>query len=762
MPLRRLRTAIAHELPGTYFFAVAAMGPAAVVAILALREVHWVAPTPLWVVPTILIGGQIATTLTGVWWQRSESLVALHGKVAMHVGVVTAAIYATGWGPALGLGLVIIGQETLTSAGSAARRIVLGWEVTGILVGQFFVAMGWAPSLIPSPQVHGLAILTIVGIAFAQRSLSSALHDKEQANATTEQHERKFRALLQSSHDLVFVFDMSSSVTYASPSCLQVLGYAPTTFLGPNQQEHIHHQDIEALRLAMQNVVSEGHSPVPLLFRLRRSDESWCWVEGVATNLVEDTAVAGIVVNVHDVTDRIASEEAMRQLALHDPLTGLANRALFADRLEHAISRRQRTGTQVAALIVDLDGFKTVNDSLGHAMGDALLIGVGQRFSQALRAHETIARLGGDEFAVLIEDLEQPEQAIVVAQRVLSALQAPITIPGRDVAIAASVGIAIAEHDEGAAERVLGQADAAMYRAKREGKGCYRVFEQSMLTAAMQRLELEQDLRAAIAADGLDVSYQPIVAVPTDTVIGFEALARWHHPQRGLIAPNEFIPVADETNLIVDVGRNVLVRACRQAAHWRAEYGALELSIAVNVSQRQLAQPSFVTELSEILTATALPPTALVVEVTESVLAADTGRVVNTLEQLRGLGVRIAIDDFGTGYSSFASLAELPIDIIKIDKRFIDNVATDHQGRGFVNAIIQLASTLGLETIAEGVERPEQREALRELGGTHLQGYVYAPALTPSEAEQYLTTRNAPPEAEQPTPYMATSVRPPG
>jgi diguanylate cyclase (GGDEF)-like protein/PAS domain S-box-containing protein len=729
---------VSQHLPGTYFLAVAAMGPAAAVTIMLLSAVHLAAATPLWVIPTILVGGQVLTTISGVWWTRSKSFVALNLKVAVHVAVVTAAIYATGWGPALGLGLVLIGQETLTSAGTNAWRVVFVWELAGIAIGQCLIAAGWAPSLIPEPEVHGLAILTMVGIAFSHRSLLSALRDKEAATATTESHERKFRALLQSSHDLVFVFNAESSVTYASPSCSQVLGYAPTSFLGPNQQEHVHPDDLDALRGAMQLAVAEEGGSAYLLFRLRRVDSSWCWVEGLATNLLHDPAVDGVVVNVRDVTERMASEDAMRHLALHDPLTGLANRALLGDRLDHAIGRRERTGTQVGVLIIDLDGFKTVNDSLGHAVGDALLIAVAQRFSDALRSHDTIARLGGDEFAVLVEDLKVPEHAVVVAQLLLDALQAPIALSDREVAIGASIGIAIADPDQDAAERVLGQADAAMYRAKREGKGCFRVFEQSMLAAAMQRLELEQDLRGAIARDALDVYYQPIVDIHSDKVLGFEALVRWDHPQRGLVAPNDFIPISEETNLIVDIGRRVLIQACQQAARWRARHPALQLTIAVNVSQRQLAYPGFETEMVDVLASCALSPTALVLEVTESVLATDTGHIVNTLERVRRKGVRVAIDDFGTGYSSLAALADLPIDIIKIDKRFIDNVTKNGQGRGLVHAIIQLASTLRLETIAEGVEHDEQRDALRELGGTQLQGYVHARPMPPLQAEHYL------------------------
>jgi EAL domain-containing protein (putative c-di-GMP-specific phosphodiesterase class I) len=290
-------------------------------------------------------------------------------------------------------------------------------------------------------------------------------------------------------------------------------------------------------------------------------------------------------------------------------------------------------------------------------------------------------------------------------------------------------------------QRLLSHADAAMYRAKREGKGCYRVFEMSMHTAAVERLELEQALRVAITEDAFSVEYQPIVGLHSDTIRGFEALARWRDPVRGDIPPDVFIPIAEETNIIIELGRIILDRACNQIRRWREEFADFDLSVAVNISRIQLAHPSLVYDIQQALKRAGIPPTALIVEITESLLADNSGRVINTLDRLRQTGIRISIDDFGTGYSSFATLAELPIDILKIDKRFIDNVARDAQGRGFVNAIIQLAQTLGLQTVAEGVERQEQFDALRELGSTHFQGFIHAPPLAPAAAHDYLQKR---------------------
>ncbi len=862
MALGRLRRLVSGEAKGVHFAAVLFMGPLAALAILGLRELHLVARSPIWLIPLILVGGQLVTTATGLWWSRSHGRVQLHVWVASQAILVTATIYATGWGPALAIGLVLVGQETLAVAGSFSERVILGWTVSCLAAGEGLIALGWVPSLVPVPEVHGLAVLMGIGIVFSYRSLRAALMDREQAAALTESRERRFRALVQSSSDLVFAVDLTGTVTYASPSCINVLGYEPDVMLGSETGMLVHKDDIEGLRATLGGTLDVPGGSVEFSMRVRHQNGTWRWIEGLATNLLDDPAVAGMVINARDITERRArlerqtaisdlgrevlrsttldasvesatgvlsrilqarecrivgvlagdapgavppvlaaetsseeagsegigalprlrapvgdperplayievfrdtpvtpeegqfvesvsgivlsatvrfgAEDVIRHQAMHDPLTGLPNRALFNDRLEHALSRRARNPGYVAVMIVDLDGFKNVNDSLGHLTGDELLVAVAERFEAHLRGFDTIARLGGDEFAILFDELEAADQAGRVAQRVLDALVDPLTLPGRDVAIGASVGIALTDNTDTRSDRLLADADAAMYRAKREGRGCYRIFEAAMHTAAVERMNLEQELRTAIRDRGLTVYYQPIVDTKTGLVSGFEALARWEHPTRGFVPPATFIPLAEESGLIIDFGRTVLRDACQQARGWHESFPELRPSISVNASRLQLANPSFVEHVAEALTTAGLDASALIVEVTESILASESRHVIATLDALRRTGVRVAIDDFGTGYSSFAALAELPIDILKIDKRFIDNLVYDDQGRGFVNAIMQLAHTLHLETTAEGVEQIEQRDVLATLECTHIQGYLFSPAMTGAQTHEYL------------------------
>jgi diguanylate cyclase (GGDEF)-like protein/PAS domain S-box-containing protein len=842
------------------------MGPASAVAIAGLRWVGLVSPSPFWLIPLILVGGQATTILCDFGWTTWPSRPWMHAKIASQAIVVTATIYATGWGPGLSVGLLLVGQESLATLGSSALRAVLGWNLSCLAVGEILLALGWAPSLLPVPAVHGLAVLMAIGIAFSYRSLTGALAENEQASALIESRERRFRALVQSSHELVFVSDGNGTVTYASPSCLEILGHEPGALLGSDSGRLIHEDDIEALRVAIGRSREDGGTSPEFWMRVRGSDGAWRCLEGVARNLLDDPAVGGMVINARDVTERrmrmeqhaaIAAldryalqttsvealseaatdsisrllnarscriightgnaiqdaqvvvqgpwasvgdeavgdedsaedapamlrvpigdpaqplgqievvttrvathdearfveatasillssilrsraEDAMRHQAMHDPLTGLPNRTLFNDRLEQALHRRARVGGYVAVLIVDLDGFKNVNDSLGHQTGDALLNGIADRFRSALRDVDTIARLGGDEFAILVDDLDALDQARLVAQRVLDSLIAPVQLADRTVAIGASVGIAVSDRPDTNAGGLLGDADAAMYRAKRAGKGCYREFEASMHAAAVERMDLEQALRRAIADRTLSVHYQPVVDTTSGTVVSFEALARWTHPTRGPIPPDTFIPLAEELGLIVEIGRLVLFEACHQARLWHTAFPHVRPAIAVNVSVRQLVDPTFAADVADALNQSGIDTTSLTIEITESVLANDSGRVIGVLNQIRETGVRIAIDDFGTGYSSFAALSELPIDILKIDKRFIDNLLRDYEGRGIVSAIMQLSQTLQLETIAEGVEQREQQQGLEELGCTRIQGYLYAQPMPGGETHEYI------------------------
>ena len=818
---------------------------------MSLQAIGLVAPSPILLIPSILLFGQLLSMGFDLRWRRAPSRSSLHARIASQVIVVTATIYATGWGPALAIGLVVMGQEALAVTGSSSHRAVLGWDLSCLACGELLIAIGWAPSILPVPEVHGLAVLVGVGIAFSYRSLNSELIEKEQAAALTRSHERRFRALVQSSSDLVFVVDATSAVTYASPSCRTVLGYEPDRMIGSESGLLVHDDDIEALGSTIGHAVEHPRGTAEFRIRVRHCDGTWRWLEGIATNLLDDPAVQGLVINAHDdsqrtehverqaaiaslgrevlqqtsvelvfesairvvegiipsvcnilgpmsadpavprsetghapaggtklglrvpvgepelpaavievTTDealtsgdaqflesvagllfsaiiRMRAEDAMRHQALHDPLTGLPNRTLFNDRLEQALTRKERVGGYVGVMVVDLDEFKNVNDSLGHLMGDALLIEVASRFVSQLREVDTIARLGGDEFAILIDDLDAPDQARHVAQRVLDALAEPLALPDQTVAIGVSVGIALADRHT-SASLLFSHADAAMYRAKREGKGCFRIFEPAMYATAVERMDLDQSLRIAIADRALQVHYQPVVCARTGAVTSFEALARWAHPERGSISPATFIPLAEESGLIIELGHVVLLEACRNARIWRDEFPGVHPTVAVNVSRLQLAYPGFVDQVAEVLDRVGLPPGALTIEVTESVLASESRPVVNALASLRESGIRVAIDDFGTGYSSFAALADLPIDILKIDKRFVDHVVDGNEGRGFVSAIMHIARTLKLETIAEGVERVEQQDALIHLGCTHIQGYLFSQPMSASDTLDYL------------------------
>jgi diguanylate cyclase (GGDEF)-like protein/PAS domain S-box-containing protein len=446
---------------------------------------------------------------------------------------------------------------------------------------------------------------------------------------------------------------------------------------------------------------------------------------------------------IHDISERKDLEAELINQALHDPLTGLANRTLLLDRIAHALARAGRSDSPTTVLFLDLDGFKTVNDSLGHAAGDELLRAVADRLAVHLRPTDTIARLGGDEFAILLEDTGT-EAATPIAERLGRGLAAAFNVRGREIVARASIGIATGAPGQRAADELLRDADLAMYMAKREGKGGHAVFEAAMHTAVLERLELEADLSRALAAGEIVVYYQPIVRLADASLTGMEALVRWNRPGHGLVPPAGFIPAAEETGLISEIGRWVLEEACRQVAAWQVDHpDSPPLQLSVNLSARQLQDPGLVGEVEEALRRSGLDPGRLVLEITESMIMKEPDTAAERLRSLKQLGIRLAIDDFGTGYSSLNYLRRFPVDILKIDKAFVGAIAGGPEDAALAHAIIRLADTLELDTVAEGIETEEQLAELLRLGCELGQGYLFARPL-PADAMAVLLRTSGP------------------
>ena len=512
---------------------------------------------------------------------------------------------------------------------------------------------------------------------------------------------------------------------YVSPQIEGLLGYTPEEWLADPKLwwERIHPDDRDQVLADEEAIlVSAGTKSEAAQYRMVTRDGRTIWVSDDASVIKNGSGASlywsGIL---SDITDRKVLEEQLKHQAFHDPLTGLANRALFVDRVEHALARGERDGMRVAVLFVDLDDFKTINDSLGHNGGDEVLVAVAGRLRECFRPGDTFARFGGDEFAILVEDTSL-SNATSVAYRIVDALGEPFSIGGREVMIHASVGIEFAEAQGTRTDELLRNADVAMYVAKGKGKARYQLFEPSMHTAALRRLEIKADLRRAVEKDEFVLHYQPIVSLNGGALLGMEALVRWNHPERGLLPPLDFISVAEQSGLITPLGRWVLREACRQATKWPLSNPSISLS--VNVSTTQFQQPGLVEDVANALWDSGLDPSILTLEITESVLVHDTDAVIEKLHRLKDFGVKVAIDDFGTGYSSLGYLKRFPIDILKIDKSFIDGVGNGAEEAAIAQAIIKLGESLGLEVVAEGIELPEQIDALQLLRCERGQGLL--------------------------------------
>jgi diguanylate cyclase (GGDEF)-like protein/PAS domain S-box-containing protein len=580
----------------------------------------------------------------------------------------------------------------------------------------------------------GLALLALLWAAF--RGANRLL---EEMARRLRGSEARFRSLVQNSSDLVILLDAAGNTTYVSPAIQSVLGLSPDAWTGRPLTGLVHAEDAEWLRAAIERMISAAETRHTGEIRFAHADGRWPWLEIVATNLLADPDVKGLVFNCRDVTERRELEEQLRRHAFSDPLTGLANRPLLLDRVAHELATRD-AGSQdglLALALLDLDDFKTLNDSLGHAAGDRLLVEIARRLREALRAQDTAARIGGDEFALFVHAPDTRSVDDLLA-RVMDAIRHPVTLDGQPISPSASVGVVVAHESTASPDEMLRNADVAMNTAKAQGKARTTYYEPQMREAAVRRLQLKEDLAGALARGEMTLHYQPIVALAGGEVDAVEALIRWERPD-GLVGPVDFIPLAEETGLIVPLGQWVLETACRQLVDLDRVTHNHDLRVTVNVSAVQMARDGFSDAVAAILHETGLAPGRLILELTESILLERSSTTLSTMRALRRLGVRMAIDDFGTGYSSLSYLPELPVDMLKIERSFVGAIDRSQETTAVVRSIIRLASTLGLVTVAEGIERPEEAARLRTLGAELGQGYYFARPLTAAQLVAYLT-----------------------
>jgi diguanylate cyclase (GGDEF)-like protein/PAS domain S-box-containing protein len=853
------------DLHATQLLALLAMSPLTAAAIALLQHWGYASPLPLWVLPTIFVLATLAALGVNAWWAARPSRVRLHLRAAVQAASVGAVIYGIGWGPTLGIGFVLVGQETLALAGPDAVNVVTGWSLAFLGIGELSLALGWAPSMVSASALHGLAILMALGIVFAFRAYAMALRYEQGATEQLEGRERRFRSLVQHSHDLLLIMQRNGVITYASPSSVTILGYEPADLRGPARPRFVHDDDLEAFRALMQRAIEHPGETNDFLVRVEHRSGAWRWLEGAMTDLTDDPAIGGMVVNARDVTARhdaesrildreqqqamlaelgriavgdIATEPLFRRVveavaqtarvescavlehagaqllyvhaslgndvaagttlsawpadidhvtfpitegardwgvlavrasetlgdddrhflqtvanlvasvlerrrvegtvrhqALHDSLTGLPNRALFSDRVEHAIAVARREGTLVGLLLLDLNGFKSINDTLGHPIGDEVLTAIAQRLDASVRESDTVARLGGDEFAVLAHDLRSVEDASRLAAKIGRHLDEPLVVRDMRLNIGASIGIALFPTHADDGTTLLQRADVAMYEAKHLNQGD-SVYSAGNDHNTVEHLALAAQLRTGIERDELVVHYQPIVRLSDGHPVGVEALVRWQHPELGLLPPDRFIPLAEHSGLIRLLTATVMQTAIPQLARWLER--DFDLRLALNISARTLHDSQLGELLTAELAAAGVPAQRLVLEITETAITTNPAGALAVLQSLAASGVRIALDDFGTGFCSLAYLRQLPIHELKVDKSFVTALRPETRDAVLVHSIVELGNNLGLTVCAEGVEDARVRDQLRDAGAGLGQGYLFSPALPAADVERWL------------------------
>jgi diguanylate cyclase (GGDEF)-like protein/PAS domain S-box-containing protein len=687
----------------------------------------------------LLLAGFAIVGLAWVAWLRESAVAAPPAGSLVNyffpIGIVIVGLGGAWWR---------VGESAGTASSRTTTAILGAVPLIGLL-GSSLLLFTHQPDGIGLDDVAALSVIALAGIRQTLlihergRLLDDsglARDELEQALAQRAEADSRYRVLVESVPAAVYIdvedqaFVGGGRVSYMSPQIETILGYPPEAFMADADLWPllIHPDDLDRT-IAAYNEHWDGELPLREDYRMIARDGSIVWIHDEAFSMIEKASNGrrvsqGFVVNT---TEQKRLEQQLVHDALHDPLTGLANRVLFREHLERALAGRRRRRAKVAVLFLDLDNFKLVNDSLGHRVGDRLLIEVARRLSTTMRATDVAARQGGDEFTILLDRVQGVDEASRFAERLTEALRKPIEIDGRQIVVGVSIGIALAVGAETAADDLLAHADVAMYEAKGRGRGRHAVFDPSMRIRARSRLETEAELRTAIDTEQFVLHYQPIVQLATDRIVGFEALVRWQHPRRGLVAPMEFIPLAEVTGLIVPLGRLITAAACRQLRALRdAGIAGPGMTMSVNVSPRQAVEPGFVAEVGAILASTGLEPGALVLEITESLILDASAASDSSLRQLRDMGVQLVVDDFGTGFSALEYFKRFAVNGLKIDRSFIDGLGRSRVDTAIVTATLAFARALGLSVTAEGVETADQLQRLRDLGCLQGQGYLFS------------------------------------
>jgi diguanylate cyclase (GGDEF)-like protein/PAS domain S-box-containing protein len=695
-----------------------------------------------WRVPVLLLSGFATMFLADILWSL--------GKVRGYYlpGDLQDVLYL-----ACNLPLAAAGRAQMRSAAAPVRAISNTSDTLArslpfaAMLAAFLVLVYFSRGAVAGPAtvmtmiVFGLMMLLMVRQGVLLRS--DALVRERRAARLVED---RYASLIANASDVIMIVAADGIVRFASPAAERTLGLRPEEVIGRSLPELWGGEDGERLRMFLAEVAAIPSGTVgPVELRIQRKDGR-CVVESVGSNLTRDPAVAGLALNFRDISERKALEEQLRQLAFHDPLTLLANRNLFRDRVQHALTLAQRGHSSVAVMFLDLDNFKNINDSLGHDAGDRLLQAVAQRIVKTTRSSDTVARLGGDEFAILVEGIGTSAEVQRLADALIDALELPFQLDRTEVRVAASIGVALPDPDA-RAEALLSKADIAMYHAKAAGKNRHVTFQAQMQDVLHERMRLEADIRRALAhEEEFFLEYQPIVDLGTRSLLGVEALLRWRHPELGVLMPGRFVHVAEECGEIVKLGRWVVRQACQDFCAWRTSIaGGNGLRLAVNISGRHLQHGELVQDVAQGLHASGLEPGNLVIELTESTIMYNTDANLERFVRLKELGVRLAIDDFGTGYSSLSYLHRFPIDILKIDRSFVSRLTSSDNCPELARAVITLGETLGLDTVAEGIELEPQLAALLALGCVAGQGFLFAKAGTLEELAKssFVARRNA-------------------